>query len=510
MTPTAPAPAGRLASVVPAGDDAPLVVARDVQMHFPVSRTSLLRSHHEVVHALDGVSLSIWRGETVGLVGETGCGKSTLGRVIAGLYKPTAGHVLFDGVDIATIFGREMRSLRRRFQIVFQDPYLSLNPRMTVGALIGEGLAIHDIGTPKERGARVAELMDVVGLRRDLVSRYPHEFSGGQRQRIAIARALAPNPELIVLDEPVSSLDVSIQAQILRLLVDLQRELGLTYLLIGHDLAVIGNMCHRVGVMYLGRIVEMAERESLYRDPLHPYTRSLFSCGAGTGPEDRRRDPTPDVLVGEVPSPINPPAGCRFASRCPIALDHCRQRIPLREAAAPGRVAGDLVACHRAEEVAAGAFPVLAGSWAGAGTAVGAASLPFDGTPVGGTPAAAACVTTEGSPGSPSTNGSTTTTASRWTLDPAVTFLNHGSFGACPAPILAAQREWQDRLERDPVDFLGRRLEQVIGEARSVVASFVGADPDDLRLRPERHGRDQYRPAVPRLRAGRRGPRQRP
>ncbi len=300
-------------------------------MHFPVSRTSLLRSHQEVVHALDGVSLSIRRGETVGLVGETGCGKSTLGRVIAGLYRPTAGQVLFDGVDIATLSGKELRSLRRRFQIVFQDPFLSLNPRMTVGALIGEGLAIHNIGNPKERGARVAELMDVVGLRRDLVSRYPHEFSGGQRQRIAIARALAPNPELIVLDEPVSSLDVSIQAQILRLLVDLQRQLGLTYLLIGHDLAVIGNMCHRVGVMYLGRIVETAERESLYRDPLHPYTRSLFSAAPVPDPKiesARRRI----VLVGEVPEPD--PSARRVPVRVP--LPHRPRPLPRGGPAAAG------------------------------------------------------------------------------------------------------------------------------------------------------------------------------
>ena len=359
MKPAAPATTGRLPTVATSGDDVPLVDARHVQMHFPVSRTTLLRSHLEVVHALDDVSLSIRRGETVGLVGETGCGKSTLGRVIAGLYRPTAGHVRFDGVDIATLGGRELRTLRRRFQIVFQDPYLSLNPRMTVGALIGEGLAIHEIGHPKERSARVAELMELVGLRPDLVSRYPHEFSGGQRQRIAIARALAPNPELIVLDEPVSSLDVSIQAQILGLLVDLQHKLGLTYLLIGHDLAVIGNMCHRVAVMYLGRIVEMAERESLYRAPLHPYTRSLFSAAPIPDPtieSTRRRI----VLVGEVPSPIHPPDGCRFASRCPIAIDLCQaEDPPLREVAATGRLPGDLVACHRAEDVAGGTLSAL-------------------------------------------------------------------------------------------------------------------------------------------------------
>jgi oligopeptide transport system ATP-binding protein len=361
-TPTAPRPPGtglRAASSSDTATDRPLVEARDVVMHFPVSRTTLVRSHREVVHALDGVSISIRRGETLGLVGETGCGKSTLGRVIAGLYRPTSGQVLFDGVDIGTLPDRELRTLRQRFQIVFQDPFLSLNPRMTVGALIGEGLAIHHIGRPSERGARVAQLMDLVGLRREHVLRYPHEFSGGQRQRIAIARALAPNPDLIVLDEPVSSLDVSIQAQILRLLVDLQRQLGLTYLLVGHDLAVIGNMCHRVSVMYLGRIVETAERESLYRLPLHPYTRSLFSAAPIPDPKierDRRRI----VLVGEVPSPIHPPAGCRFASRCPIAIERCvAEDPPLREVALPGRVTGDLVACHRAEEVAGGSLPAL-------------------------------------------------------------------------------------------------------------------------------------------------------
>jgi oligopeptide transport system ATP-binding protein len=334
--------------------DRALVEARDVTMHFPVSRTTFLGSHREVVHALDGVSISIRRGETLGLVGETGCGKSTLGRVVAGLYRPTAGTVRFDGIELATLPKQQLRSLRQRFQIVFQDPFLSLNPRMTVGALIGEGLVIHKIGSSDERKARVAELMDLVGLGRELVSRYPHEFSGGQRQRIAIARALAPNPELIVLDEPVSSLDVSVQAQILRLLVELQRRLGLTYLLIGHDLAVIGNMCHRVAVMYLGKVVELAERESLYRTPLHPYTRSLFSAAPIPDPNverTRRRI----VLVGEVPSPIHPPTGCRFASRCPIAVERCvNEEPPLRQVNAPGRLPFDVVACHRAEDVSAG------------------------------------------------------------------------------------------------------------------------------------------------------------
>jgi oligopeptide transport system ATP-binding protein len=349
------------AAVVPATakGSPPLVDVRDVNMHFPVRRTTRIGSRQEVVHALDGVSLVVRRGETLGLVGESGCGKSTMGRVVAGLYRPTSGQVLFDGVDIGQLRPDQLRALRQRFQIVFQDPFMSLNPRMTVGALIGEGLDIHKVGHPRDRAARVAALMDMVGLRQEQVSRYPHEFSGGQRQRIAIARALAPNPELIVLDEPVSSLDVSIQSQILRLLVELQRELGLTYLLIGHDLAVIGNMCQRVAVMYLGRVAETAEQASLYRMALHPYTRALFSAAPIPDPdiEDSRRR---IVLEGEVPSPIHPPAGCRFSSRCPIAIDRCRaEDPPLRFVQGTARQPTDLVACHRAEEVAQGAFPVL-------------------------------------------------------------------------------------------------------------------------------------------------------
>jgi oligopeptide transport system ATP-binding protein len=341
----------------------PVVDLRDLKVHFPIKQSTKLGTRNEVVHAVDGVSLTIDKGETLGLVGESGCGKSTLGRAVAGLYRPTSGHVLIDGVDISRMSSNELRPLRRRFQIVFQDPYMSLNPRMTVGGLIGEGLAIHKIGRPNERPKRVAELMDLVGLRREHVSRYPHEFSGGQRQRIAIARALAVDPELIVLDEPVSALDVSIQSQILRLLVDLQQRLGLTYLLIGHDLAVIGNTCQRVVVMYLGRVAETAERAPLYRQPLHPYTRALFSSAPIPDPTTervRRRIP----LEGEVPSPINPPTGCRFNTRCPIAIDRCRTEEPLlRTIPLTGRGPDDLVACHRAEEVAAGAFPVLAGSW---------------------------------------------------------------------------------------------------------------------------------------------------
>jgi len=358
----------------------PVVEVRDVRMHFPVQRQGLFGSRREVVHAVDGVSLTIDRGQTLGLVGESGCGKSTLGRLVAGLYRPTAGSVRFDGLDIGALSGKDLRALRRRFQIVFQDPYMSLNPRMTVGSLIGEGLAIHGIGRPSERAARVAELMDLVGLRRDTVSRYPHEFSGGQRQRIAIARALAPEPELIVLDEPVSALDVSIQAQILRLLVDLQQRLGLTYLLIGHDLAVIGNMCQRVVVMYLGVVAETARRETMFQAPLHPYTRALFSAAPIPDPVServRRRIP----LEGEVPSPIHPPSGCRFHTRCPIAVAQCRvDTPPLRAITLAGRTDADLVACHRADEIAAGTLPMPAGT-VRPGDVAAAAPAPMSATP---------------------------------------------------------------------------------------------------------------------------------
>jgi oligopeptide transport system ATP-binding protein len=338
----APRPVGSAAM-----PERPLLEVDGLVVHFPVRRTGWIGAKREVVRAVDGVSFSIGRGEALGLVGESGCGKSTTGRAIVGLYRPTAGRIVFDGEDIGRQTPDGLRAMRRRFQIVFQDPFSSLNPRMTVGALIGEALAIHRIGEPSQRPSRVAELMELVGLRSDQVARYPHEFSGGQRQRVAIARALATGPELIVLDEPVSALDVSIQAQILRLLADLQQRLGLTYLFIAHDLAVVGQLCQRVAVMYLGKVAEIAPRERLYRQPLHPYTRALFSAvPVPDPPVERARQRI--ILTGDIPSPIDPPPGCRFHTRCPIAIDRCRVEEPALRLF-PGE---QRVACHRAEDVA--------------------------------------------------------------------------------------------------------------------------------------------------------------
>lgn len=326
----------------------PLLQVRDLKVHFRVKRRTLLGVTTDVVHAVDGVNLAIPRGETLGLVGESGCGKSTLGRTVLALYRPTAGQVLLDGLDLSTLDPKALRQQRKRFQIVFQDPFSSLNPRLTVGRLIGEALEIHRVGDPKSRDARVAELMTLVGLQPSQVTRYPHEFSGGQKQRIAIARALASDPELVVLDEPVSALDVSIQAQILRLLSDLQQRLGLTYLLIAHDLAVVGQMSQQIAVMYLGKIVEWGARNQVYTHMSHPYTRALFSAVPYPDPKieaQRRRI----LLSGDLPSPINPPAGCRFSTRCPLVLDICRsQEPPLRELRPD-----HWMACHRVEQVEA-------------------------------------------------------------------------------------------------------------------------------------------------------------
>jgi oligopeptide/dipeptide ABC transporter ATP-binding protein len=304
--------------------DGNLVEVKNLRKFFPVhshffSRTKIF------VQAVVGVNLFIRRGETLGLVGESGCGKSTLGRLILRLEEPTEGQILFENEDILQYDAERLRHLRRQMQIIFQDPYSSLNPRKTVGSIIGEPLIIHDIGTKKEREERVLRLMEVVGLRPEHINRYPHEFSGGQRQRIGIARALALNPKLIIADEPVSALDVSIQAQVLNLLEDLQGEFHLTYLFIAHDLSVVEHISDRVAVMHLGRLAELALSEDLYRSPKHPYTQALLSANPVPDPTlERKRI----LLQGEVPSPINPPSGCNFHTRCPYKFEPCPKEVP--------------------------------------------------------------------------------------------------------------------------------------------------------------------------------------
>jgi oligopeptide/dipeptide ABC transporter ATP-binding protein len=317
------APTGRV-------DDAaaPLLELRRLTTHYPVLG-GLLRRPVGWVKAVDDVSFAIKRGETFGLVGETGCGKTTIGRSIVRLVQPQSGEILFEGRDLLTLNGRELKQVRQEIQVIFQDPYGSLNPRMQVGDLIGEGLAVQGVLTRKERAERVAELISVVGLRREHLRRYPHEFSGGQRQRIGIARALALRPKFILADEPVSALDVSIQSQVLNLLTDLQEEFGLTYLFIAHDLSVVEYISDRVGVMYLGKLVELATAEDLYAEPCMPYTQALLSAIPEVGAENRRER---IVLRGDLPSPLNPPSGCPFRTRCWLAQDVCAEITPpLRE-----------------------------------------------------------------------------------------------------------------------------------------------------------------------------------
>lgn len=318
---------------------APLVEVEGLEKRFVLKRTVGLRRVRRELQAVAGVSFTIARGETLGLVGESGCGKTTTGRLLLRLLEPTAGSIRFDGLEIARVSEAELRPLRRRMQIVFQDPWSSLDPRMTVEQIVGEPLLVHRIGDRSERARRVRALLDRVGLAAAYADRHPHEFSGGQRQRIGIARALALEPELLVLDEPVSALDVSIRAQVLNLLVELRRELGLTYLFISHDLAVVRHLCDRVAVMYLGRIVELAPKTGLYREPLHPYTAALLSAIPVPRPGGRRRRV---ALEGEVPSPLDPPVGCRFHTRCPKAMEVCRRVEPALLEVRPGH----RVACH--------------------------------------------------------------------------------------------------------------------------------------------------------------------
>lgn len=308
--------------------DQALVQVTGLVKHFPITRGILIQRRVGAVQAVDDISFAIPRGETLGLVGESGCGKTTAGRVVLGLYPATAGSISIDGHDVRTAKGAELMAVRRKAQMIFQDPYASLNPRWTVSAIVGEPLRVHKLyKTQKERTERVKELMGLVGLSSRLVNRFPHEFSGGQRQRIGIARALASDPLFLVCDEPISALDVSIQAQVVNLLEDLQDRLGLTYLFIAHDLSMVRHICTRVAVMYLGVIVELAERNELYESPLHPYTRSLLSSVPVPDPKTARLRKR-QVLQGDVPSPINPPGGCRFHTRCPVAEERCSLERP--------------------------------------------------------------------------------------------------------------------------------------------------------------------------------------
>ncbi len=316
-----------------------LLEVKDLKKHFKVGKNAILK-------AVDGVSFAIYPGETLGLVGESGCGKTTCGKTVLGLYPATGGQVLYQGADIGAMRPSEKKAFTRKAQIIFQDPYSSLNPRMTVGDIVAEGLEIHGIGQSKDRQEMVFELLHDVGLNKEHASRFPHEFSGGQRQRIGIARALAIQPEFIVCDEPISALDVSIQSQVVNLLIDLQQKRKLTYLFIAHDLSMVKYISDRVGVMYLGNLAELASSDELYQNPMHPYTKALLSSIPIPDPKaerEKRRIP----IEGEIPSPINPKPGCRFAGRCQYAVQRCKEETPLSRELAPQH----FVACHRAEEI---------------------------------------------------------------------------------------------------------------------------------------------------------------
>jgi peptide/nickel transport system ATP-binding protein len=326
-----------------------LVEVEDLRIWFPIKSGIVLDRHVGDVKAVDGVSLEIRRGETLGLVGESGCGKSTVGRALLRLYEPTGGRIVFDGQDITHLGESELRPLRRRMQMVFQDPYASLNPRHSVGRMVGEPLKVHGLSRGRATSRKVRELLQIVGLPTDAASRYPHEFSGGQRQRIGLARALALNPDFVVCDEPVSALDVSIQAQIVNLLESLQRDFELTYLFIAHDLAVVRHISDRIAVMYLGQIMELSPADDLYDNPLHPYTISLLSAIPIPDPEVERQR-TSILLQGDLPSPANPPDACRFHTRCPyVQPTRCRDEEP-----ALRPLEGHLVKCHWAERIKAG------------------------------------------------------------------------------------------------------------------------------------------------------------
>jgi oligopeptide/dipeptide ABC transporter ATP-binding protein len=324
-----------------------LLRVEDLAMHFPLTSGLILQRTHGYVHAIDGVSFAIRRGSTLGLVGESGSGKTTIGRCIVRLYKPTRGSMLLDGRDLSRLSGSDLRQVRRQVQMVFQDPFASLNPRFSIGSLISEPLRIHGIGTRRDARERTEELLELVGLNPAFYDRYPHEFSGGQRQRIVIARAISINPEFVIADEPVSALDVSIRAQILNLMQRLQQQLGLTYLFISHDLSVVRHVADQIAVMYLGKIMELADRDEIYHAPKHPYTQALLSAVPIPDPKvERRRQRV--ILAGDLPSPVNLPKGCRFHTRCPLAQDICREVEPPFE---DKTGSGHFAACHFSDQV---------------------------------------------------------------------------------------------------------------------------------------------------------------